>query len=254
VLLLTSLALAGPAWERELTPFTEDTSPLVIALELTDSMYGIDQPPTRLARATQKIQDLLTMRRGARTAVVAYAGTAHAVLPLTDDTELIQIYLASLSRDIMPLAGDRPDRALALALDMLSKETAVGTIVFVTDGIDAGHRDTFAAAFDRSRDQLLVLALGSDVGGPVADGGGSAPPVDMGGLNSIVDAAGGWLARATVDESDVEALNRRVNRHLVNAIEGDEELRWRDAGYVLVWPLALLVLAWFRRGWTVQWC
>ena len=40
---------------------------------------------------------------------------------------------------------------------------------------------------------------------------------------------------------------------LVLAIEADEDLRWVDAGYVLLWPLALLSLAWFRRGWTVQW-
>ena len=49
------------------------------------------------------------------------------------------------------------------------------------------------------------------------------------------------------------SLNRRVQRHLVNAIESDENLQWRDAGYFLVWPLALFMLLWFRRGWTVQW-
>ena len=56
-----------------------------------------------------------------------------------------------------------------------------------------------------------------------------------------------------ISSMDVEAVNRRVQRHLVNAIEEDEDLSWVDAGYVLVWPLALLMLAWFRRGWTVQW-
>jgi len=51
VLILGSVALAGPAWERVLTPFTEDRSPLVVALKLTPSMLSIDQLPTRLERA-----------------------------------------------------------------------------------------------------------------------------------------------------------------------------------------------------------
>ena len=55
------------------------------------------------------------------------------------------------------------------------------------------------------------------------------------------------------DDQDVTALHRRIQRHLVNAIEADEELQWRDSGYLLVWPLALLILIWFRRGWTIQW-
>ena len=50
-LVLASLALAGPAWQREITPFTEDRAPLVIALELTPTMLAVDQAPSRLERA-----------------------------------------------------------------------------------------------------------------------------------------------------------------------------------------------------------
>jgi Ca-activated chloride channel family protein len=80
-----------------------------------------------------------------------------------------------------------------------------------------------------------------------------APPVDRAGLRAAASAAGGTLVTSAVDDSDIADLNRRVQRHLVNAIESDENLQWRDAGYFLVWPLALIALLWFRRGWTVQW-
>jgi Ca-activated chloride channel family protein len=255
VIILTGLALAGPAWQRELTPFTEDRAPLIVALELTESMDGIDQPPDRLQRARQKIRDLLALRQGARTAVIVYAGSAHAVLPLTDDSALIELYLAALTREVMPLPGDRPDKALALARKMLDRESEAvsGTILFMSDGIDRSFSTLFEAAFESTKDQLLILGFGTEEGGPVAAGPGQAPPIDLGGLESTAAAAGGWFTRATVDESDVASLNRRIQRHLVNAIENDESLQWLDAGYVLVWPLALLMLAWFRRGWTVQW-
>ena len=70
------LVVAGPTWEREITPFTEDHAPLVIAIELTPSMLCTDQQPTRLERARHKVRDLLARRRGARTAVIGYAGSA----------------------------------------------------------------------------------------------------------------------------------------------------------------------------------
>jgi Ca-activated chloride channel family protein len=255
LLIVTSLALAGPAWERELTPFTEDRAPLVIALELTDSMLGTDQPPTRLERAKQKVADLLATRRGARTAVVAYSGSAHAVLPLTDDADLVNMYLESLTPEVMPQSGDRPDRALQLAASMLDRESAPGTILFMSDGIDQTYSDSFTTTFADSDDQLLVLSFGTDAGGLMAGGGMNevAPPVDRAGLRAAASAAGGTLVTSAVDDSDIADLNRRVQRHLVNAIESDENLQWRDAGYFLVWPLALIALLWFRRGWTVQW-
>ena len=48
LLVLMSLTVAGPAWDREITPFTQDRAPLVIAIELTPSMLATDQQPTRL--------------------------------------------------------------------------------------------------------------------------------------------------------------------------------------------------------------
>jgi Ca-activated chloride channel family protein len=226
---------------------------MVIALELTGSMAALDQPPSRLERAKHKIRDLLALRQGARTAVIGYAGSAHAVLQLTDDTALIELYLDALSTEVMPLTGDRPDLAVALARQMLATETAAGTVLFMTDGIDRSHATRFESVFTGSADQLLILALGTADGGLLVGADGPAPPVDRAGIDTVARAAGGWATAASVDQSDVAALDRRIRRHLVNAIGDDEDLQWRDAGYALVWPLALLSLAWFRRGWTIQW-
>ena len=63
----------------------EDTAPLVIAIDLSQTMDAIDIAPSRLERVKLKVRDLLALRAGARTAIVAYAGSAHIVLPLTDD-------------------------------------------------------------------------------------------------------------------------------------------------------------------------
>jgi len=257
------LALAGPTWQREITPFTEDRAPLIVALELTPTMLGIDQPPSRLERAKQKLRDLLERRKGARTAVIGYAGSAHAVLPLTDDTRLIEIYLESLTPDLMPREGDDATKALALAQSMLAQEDAVGTILFMTDGIDRTLAPRFADHAGANKDQLMFLAFGTTAGGPIAKnekGGssfglvdGKAPGTDLDGINAMADTAAATVVQATPDLADIDALSRQIRSHLINTIQQDQRLQWRDFGYVLVWPLAFILLLWARRGWTVNW-
>ena len=262
-LVLASIGLAGPTWEREATPFSEDTAPLVLALELSQTMDAIDVAPTRLERAKQKIRDVLERRKGARTGLLVYAGTAHLVLPLTDDPSILETFVTELSTDLMPVAGNEPVKALALAEAMLEKEDTPGTILFFTDGIPAGRADAFAAHRGRTPDVVMALAFGTSEGGPVrlpddrfatdASGRRIVARLDREGLESLADQAGVWVGSATVDQADIDRIDRRMERHLRSAREDDPGARWSDVGYWLAWPVALLTLLWFRKGWTVRW-
>lgn len=263
VLILASVALAGPTWQRVITPFTEDKSPFIIAVQMTPTMLATDQQPTRLERAKQKIRDLLDKRQGARTAVIAYAGSAHPVLPLTDDVSLIEIYLESLLPGVMPQDGNDAAAALSMADNMLSSEEAVGTILFMTDGIDRTASDSFADHAAKSGDQVLFLGFGGDAESPIkseeAAGrsfgliDGNAPPIDRAGLEAVASASGTNLVVVTPDDADVDTIMRRISTNLVSSIDEDENLQWRDFGYYLIWPLMFMVLLWSRRGWTVRW-
>lgn len=288
-IILAALALAGPAWERQVTPFTQDKAPLIIALKLTPTMLSTDQAPTRLERAKQKIQDILDRRKGARTAVIAYAGSAHAVLPLTDDSQLIELYLASLFPSLMPREGDEAGAALELAQKMLTRanggsengggvensessedtngaedgDSIAGTVLFMTDGIDRTLAGDFSSFKTSLGSQILFLAFGTNNGGPISEDGaggqtfglvdGAAPGVDLGGLSAVADAVGSSVIQATPGLEDVNTLVTQIQIHLVDAVQQDDRLQWRDFGYVLVWPLCFLVLLWWRRGWTVNW-
>lgn len=217
-LILASIGLAGPTWEREETPFSEDTAPLVLTLQLSQSMDAIDVSPTRLERAKQKIRDLLERRKGPRTALLAYAGTAHVVLPLTDDPSVLETFVTELATNLMPVPGNDPVRALRLAETMLEKEETPGTILFLTDGIPAEAADTFVARGDRSRDAVMALAFGTSEGGPVrlpderfatdASGRRIVARLDREGLETLADRAGVWVASATVSPADIDSIDR----------------------------------------------
>jgi Ca-activated chloride channel family protein len=262
-LVIGILALAGPTWERQKTPFVQDEAPLVVALDLSQSMDAIDVQPTRLQRAQQKIRDLLALRSGARTALIAYAGSSHIVLPLTDDATVIETYLVSLETGLMPIAGKDPAKALSLAEEMLAGETVAGTILFVTDGIAEKYAPVFAAHKKVSRHQVLVLAVGTSKGGPVRlgkedflkDGRGQRviSTLDRKGLEALESQAGAYVAGATVDDRDVQKLNRRATTHLKSVQAVDDRVPWEDYGYYLVFLVLPVSLLWFRKGWTMRW-
>ena len=229
---LMAFALAGPAWEREPSPFADDQAALVIAIDASRTMNCIDVAPTRLERAKQKVRDLLARRPGAKTALVAYAGSAHLVLPLTEDRAILETYLDAIDTDLMPKAGKRADLAIAAALEVLERQKASGSILLLTDAHDVAGDE-------------LVLAVGTARGGPVRtkeklDTVNVAPPVAV---------AGG--IELTADDADVRRLAARAERSLVNVAAAGA--RWKDFGYILVFPCLLLAALWFRRGWIVRW-
>lgn len=262
VMFLAILALAGPTWQKETTPFTEDQAPLAIALDLSVTMNAIDIQPSRLERAKQKILDLLAERKGARTALLVYAGSAHMVLPLTDDSSILEMYLASLSTDILPSKGKNPDQALQLAIEMLSKETTSGTILFITDGIGRDQFPAFLKFQAENRGQILVLAIGTEQGGPIQTGENNFLYDEEGNrvksslnreeLDQFSRETGAYITMVTVDKKDVNLINRHIKSHLTAARENDESSRWKDSGYYLLFPLAFMALFWYRRGWTVK--
>ncbi len=263
VALLATLGVAGPTWDREISPFAQDTAPLVIALDVSQSMNAVDVQPTRLERAKQKIRDLLALRPGSRTALIAYAGSAHMVLPLSDDPTMFEAFLDGLDIDVMPIAGKEPAEALGLAETILARDSVPGSILFLTDGIAPEHIPSFVRHGRESNDGVMVLALGTTEGGPVrtapnqfatdAQGLRIVATLDREGLEALADLAGVFVGGATVDDEDVERVQRRILSHLRVVQQDDPTARWKDFGYYLVYPIALLALFWFRRGWTVRW-
>lgn len=262
-MIVSTLAMAGPSWDREISPFAEDNAPLVIVMDVSLSMNAVDVQPTRLERAKQKVRDLLEQRPGARTALIAYAGSAHTVLPLSTDASMFESFLDGLETGIMPVSGKEPGRALQLADSVLARDSVPGSILFMTDGISGDFTAVFATHQEQSRDEVMVLALGTTAGAPIrtgenrfaTDAGGAriVATLDQAGLEALVNQAGVFVAGSTVDGADVERLQSRIQSHLQAVQQDDPTARWKDNGYYLLIPLVLMALLWFRKGWTIRW-
>ncbi|MHA3977593.1 VWA domain-containing protein [Halovulum sp. GXIMD14794] len=231
-LALAAIGAAGPTWTRLPDPFVARSAPVVAVLKVTPSMTETDISPSRLERGKQKIRDFLDLRAGARTALVAYAGSAHGVVPMTEDPGVMVPYLQGLSPDVMPEEGANAGRALELATALLAEETAPGGVLFVTDGVDPTDVDALNAAGV----PVAVLAV-------LPEGTGDA------GLDRLTAT----VVRVTPDNADVRQLDRLLNAAYRRAMLENTDQPWEDRGHWLAWPAALLMLIWFRRGWTMHW-
>ncbi len=233
-LVLIALAVAGPTWSRMPEPFVSPTAPVVIVLETTSSMMETDVAPSRLERAKFKIRDLLDMRAGARTALIAYAGTAHRVVPFTEDAQIMVPYLEGLSPDVMPQEGANAGAALALAQELLAGEDAPGGILFLLDDLD------LADANDMSSPDVGALVFHAIL----PDGTRSR------GLDAL---QGPQVITLTAEDGDLRQIDRMLNAAYRAALLETSTQPWQDRGWILAIPAAVLCLIWFRRGWTMKW-
>jgi Ca-activated chloride channel family protein len=247
---------------KQPSPWFAETAPLVIAMEVSDSMRSNDLQPTRLDRARFKVLDLVAQRTGSRTALIAYAGSAHVVMPPTKDLGVIKPFLESLDPAIMPVPGADASAVLPLARDLLGAQSAIGTILFVNDGFAVSDIQPLAEfAESPSAPALAALVVGTEEGGvalfpdgsPVLDGRGARLDTRVDGelLRRVANEAGLSVVRAATDNTDLGQLLRHIESNLQQADDPDSV--WRDEAWWLLWPAALLSLLGFRRGWTMQW-
>ena len=261
-LVALAFAAAGPSWSKQPSPWFAETAPLVIAIEVSDSMRSNDVQPTRLDRARFKVLDLIAARTGSRTALIAYAGTAHVVVPPSRDAAVLKPFLESLDPGIMPTPGADLSTVLPLARDLLGEQSSTGTLLFVNDGFDASDTALLAGfASQPDTPSMAALVVGTTEGG-VALMPDGAPVLAVGGgrLDTSVNAsvlrrvsgeANVPVVHATAGDNDIRRLLRVIESNLQQA--DDPDARWRDQGWWLLWLAAPLVLLWFRRGWTMQW-
>lgn len=257
VSILAILAAAGPAWQREAPPFVSDTASLVIAVDLSSTMDAIDITPSRLERAKLKIHDILAARAGARTGVVAYAGTAHLVVPLTEDEALVESYTDALATRIMPKPGKDTAAALKFADSLLRADAGSGTILLMTDGVE----EAAGTAAREIASGIVVLGIGTEDGGLVKQADGSflvgtggdrvLARLDLDRLEEFGRETGAAVATSTNDGADVRWIVHHISTNFARQAARDGD-RWRDAGWWLLFPVAALLALSFRRGWVVK--
>lgn len=255
---LALFALAGPAWESDEGVERSDQAALVLVLQVSRSMLSTDLTPNRLEQARHKVEDILRAFPERRIGLIAYAGSAHLVAPLTRDHATLKNLLGVLHPDIMPARGQQADQALVLAAQLLSSlPPDSAQVLLLTNGLSEAEQSVADNTAEQLGERLRVLGIGTADGAPVplAEGGFMRdeqgrillPQLDESVLSHFARRHGGEYARLSVDDSDIQYL-------LAPASGGDELLQteqrqWLDQGHWLLLLLVPIAALGARRGW-----
>lgn len=224
------LAAAGPRWGRAAVPAQSRALDIVLALDVSKSMLASDVTPTRLERQRLLVRRLLRELPADRFGLVAFAGRAYVLSPVTIDHGAIELYLDALDPAIVSQGGSSLQSAVLLAADLARGTGEVAgerAVVLVTDGEALedveGIRNAAARAADAGV-RIYTVGLGTRAGAPVpevdADGIARGYKRDEGGqvvisrlgddlLRGIADRTGGAYLDGT-DPGSVERLAARL--------------------------------------------
>jgi len=238
MLILATFALTGPTFRQEASPFAGDEAGLMVLMKLGSSMNSKDIQPSRLERAKQKLHDLLELRKGKSTGLVAYSGSSHLVMQLTTDGQVITTMIVDLTPELMPVEGDDLAGAFALGSRMIQQSGNPGSLLVMADSVAPSQ----VGALEQSQLDFAVQFHSFNSPGFAVDQG----------LARAAELFDTVPVEISLDVSDVEVLAKGAATALTQVGDNDQGKRWRDDGYWFLPFIAACFLLWFRKGWVMR--
>ncbi len=236
VLSLMLLVLSGPAYKLSQTHGKKANSEIVFVLNVTESMQSKDLMPNRFHRALLKIDDFLSLNSDIKTALIAYSGSAHLVMPLIQDKSIISKFSSSLSPQIMPIKGD----ALYDSIKLASKQfvNVKGSIVVLTDALNKSEVQKVKEDSSLEAYKIIVYNISSQA-------------LQKDNIESLSLNMGAQFISFSINEDDINTLHQTIEHQYVNA-EMQKEGTYVDSGYELLVLIIILLLFFFRKGFANQ--
>lgn len=266
ILWLTSVvALAGPVWEKIPQPVQSRQDALVIVYDQSLSMYATDYDPNRQVVSKRKVLDVLDRRLEGQTGLVVYAGDAHAVTPLTEDSVTIKSLVPSINPNMMPSFGSNTLAAIETAKGLFADAgTLTGTLLLVTDGVERSDFGAIANLLSNTGFRLAILGVGTAQGAPIPAAGGDflrqasgqivTPILDSAALQDLADMVNGRYSDMQISSADLDYLlaeDAFLDQDELSDVDENFDI-WYEVGpwlLLLALPLSAMI---FRRGWILS--
>lgn len=253
---ITSIALAGPSWQKLPQPAFALKKATVLVLDMSMSMRATDMAPDRLTQMRFAALDFTDDLKEGELALLSFAGDAFVISPLTPDHNNIRLLIPDLKPEIMPVQGSNLLAALQQADNLLRQAGYPrGDVVVLTDGFDNNSFKELQDLVNNWPHRLSVVGFGSEEGAPVqlengellksANGAVVIPKLPKRQLEILAKQSGGVYTQANssgnmlndiIDQLPLSALDQADTD---KQIQGDQ---WQDNAIYLVWLLLPLLL------------
>lgn len=162
------LALAGPQWGVELVATQAATSQAIVAVDTSLSMTAEDIKPSRIEKAKSELSLILEQMKGNRVGVIAFAGEAAVLCPITADVHAAKQILGDIQPGAIPQPGTGIGKAIRLAVQTLSRYQGGKALVILSDGED--HKTDPMGAAEEAASlgvKIYSIGIGSTEGEPI---------------------------------------------------------------------------------------
>lgn len=168
------LALANPRIGTKIETVKREGIDIVFAIDVSKSMLAEDVAPNRLEKSKQIVSQIINTLGADRVGIVAYAGSAFPVLPITTDYGSAKMFLQQMNTDMLSSQGTAISEAILLSGTYFDDADTNKLLVLISDGED--HEQNISGALEQAKEQnlkILTIGVGTEKGGriPIKIGG-----------------------------------------------------------------------------------
>lgn len=162
------IAIANPRLGTKMETIKRDGIDIVFALDVSKSMLAEDIAPNRLEKSKQIINQIINNLQGDRIGMIAYAGSAYPILPMTSDYSIGKMYLQNANTNMLSSQGTALNQAITQAINFFDDDQQSKLLILISDGED--HGDDANEALEVAKEKgikIVTISVGSTKGGQI---------------------------------------------------------------------------------------
>ena len=125
--------------------------------------------PSRLEKSKQIVSQIINQLGSDRIGIVAYAGSAFPVLPITTDYGVAKMFLQSMNTDIVSSNGTSLDEAIKMSATYFDEKSKTSKLlILISDGED--HSDGAEDAAEEATKlgmKIITIGVGTEKGSTI---------------------------------------------------------------------------------------
>ncbi|MEO0060270.1 MAG: hypothetical protein RLZZ312_1917, partial [Bacteroidota bacterium] len=132
-------------------------------------MLAEDVAPNRLDKTKQLVSQIIGQLGNDRIGMVAYAGSAFPVLPITTDYGVAKMFLQSMNPGMVSSGGTALDDAIRISETYFDKNSKTSKLlIMISDGEDhSDGAESVAEEANKNGLKIITIGVGTEKGGPI---------------------------------------------------------------------------------------
>ena len=163
------LGLVNPKIGTKMETVKREGIDIVFAMDVSKSMLAEDVAPSRLEKSKQIVSQIINQLGSDRIGIVAYAGSAFPVLPITTDYGVAKMFLQSMNTGIVSSQGTSLDEAIKLSSTYFDDKSKTSKLmILISDGEDHSEgAEEAAEEVNKLGMKIITIGVGTEKGSTI---------------------------------------------------------------------------------------